>query len=309
MCLDPAGRIYRAVVVENFTLNNGVTIPPVGFGVFQTPPEETAATVAAALEVGYRHIDTAAGYFNEAGVGEGLRRSGIPRSEVFVATKIWPSDYGYERTLHGFTKAARKLQVDRIDLLMLHHPGPERFDDTIGSYRALEKLLADGSVRAIGVSNFLHHHMRTLLGAVSVVPAVNQIEVHPYFPQQGVVANNDGLGIRTVAWSPLGGITFYWGEKSKAPQQTLDDPLIREVAARHGRSPAQIMLRWNLQQGRAVIPKTVRRERMVENLAVFDFDLTAGELAAINDLDLGVRGGADPDDTGNRFEIMIPEAS
>ena len=295
-------------MVDIYELNDGTAMPRTGFGVFQTPPEETALSVQTALEVGYRHIDTAAGYFNESAVGDGLHRSGVPRSEVFVATKVWPSDYSYERTLHAFTKAAAKLQVDYIDLLMLHHPGPERFDDTLGSYKALEKLHSDGHVRAIGVSNFMPHHLQGLLDVAAVVPAVNQVEVHPYFQQRDVLALNAAHGIRTVAWSPLGGITFYWGEESKAPKRTMDDPVLRSVAARHEKSVAQVMLRWNLHQGRAVIPKTVRRERMIENLDVNDFDLSTDEINRINTLDLGVRGGADPDDTGNRFEIMIPEA-
>jgi len=170
--------------VPTLTLNNGVTLPALGLGVFQTPPDETRDAVTSALEAGYRHIDTAAAYGNERQVGEAITASGVDRSEVFVETKIWISDYGYESTLHGFEKSARKLGVDQIDLLILHQALPSEFDSTLEAYRALETLLADGKVCAIGVSNFMVDHLTALLGKASVVPAVNQIEVHPYFQQR-----------------------------------------------------------------------------------------------------------------------------
>lgn len=195
----------------NLTLNNGVAMPALGFGVFQTPPETTAASVAAALRVGYRLIDTAASYFNEREVGEGIRRSGVDPAEVFVETKIWISDYGYDETLHAFDKSAGKLGVERIDLLLLHQPLPTAFERTIGAYRALEKLLADGRVRAIGVSNFMPEVLDRLLERTDLVPAVNQVEVHPYFSQPDVQAANVAHGVLTQAWSPMGGITSYRG--------------------------------------------------------------------------------------------------
>ena len=286
-------------------LNNGVSMPALGFGVFQTPPEATIAAVETALATGYRHIDTAAAYLNEREVGEGLRRSGVDPAEVFVETKVWISDYGYEQTLHAFDKSRRKLGVDQIDLLLLHQPLTSAFDKTIAAYRALEKLLADGSVRAIGVSNFMPERLDALLAQVDVVPAVNQIELHPYFTQPDVQAADAAHGILDQAWSPIGGITFYRG----GGQGTLADPTIKAIATEHGKTPAQVMLRWHLQHGRSAIPKSVRAERIAENFDVFNFDLTAGQLAALDALDTGVRGGPDPDViTLDTFGMPIPEA-
>ena len=291
--------------MDTFTLNNGVLIPVIGFGVFQTPPEETVAAVQTALEAGYRHIDTAAAYGNEREVGEGIRRSGIARDEVFIETKIWISDFGYEETLHAFDKGAGKLGVDQIDLLILHQALPEAFDRTLGAYRALEKLLADGKVRAIGVSNFMRSHLDALMAEATVVPAVNQIEVHPYFTQADVQAADKELGTLTQAWSPIGGITSYRGNGSS----TFDDATILEIGERHGKTAAQVMLRWHLHEGRSVIPKSVKKERILENLDVFDFDLTAEELALIGGLDRGVRGGPEPEAvTLEAYGREIPEA-
>ncbi|TWH16076.1 diketogulonate reductase-like aldo/keto reductase [Rhodococcus rhodochrous J45] len=290
----------------NVTLNNGVEMPALGFGVFQTPPETTAASVAEALRVGYRLIDTAASYFNEREVGDGIRRSGVDRSEVFVETKLWISDYGYDEALHAFDKSAAKLGIEQIDLLLLHQPVPTQFDKTVEAYKALEKLLVDGKVRAIGVSNFMPEVLTNLLEQTSVVPAVNQVEVHPYFGQRDVQAANAEHGILTQAWSPMGGITSYRGDSSRS---TFDDPVIGEIAATHGRTPAQIMLRWHLQEGRSAIPKSVNPERIASNFDVFDFELTADELAAIDGLDTGVRGGPDPETvTPEAFGRDIPEA-
>src|SRR5437867_10822264 len=196
------------------TLNNGVTMPALGLGVFQSPPEETAAAVETALRDGYRLIDTAAAYGNERQVGDAVRASGLDRSEVFLETKIWISDYGYDETLHGFEKSARKLGVDQIDLLLLHQAVPSAFDRTLEAYRGLETLLADGKVRAIGGSNFMVEHLATLLDRCKVVPAVNQIEVHPYFALREVQKFAGAHGILTQAWSPIGGITFYRGRES-----------------------------------------------------------------------------------------------
>jgi diketogulonate reductase-like aldo/keto reductase len=292
---------------SSFTLNNGVQIPALGFGVFQSAPEETVTAVQTALEVGYRHIDTAAAYFNEREVGEAIRRSGLDRSEVFVETKVWISDYGYEQTLHAFDKSARKLGVEQLDLFILHQALPSEFDLTLEAYRALEKLLADGAVRAIGVSNFMPEHLTRLLAETSVVPAVNQIEVHPYFRQSELLAVDAEHGIRSQAWSPIGGITFY---RDGTHGSTLQDPTIGEIASAHGKTPAQVMLRWHLQQGRQVIPKSVTPSRIAENFDVFDFTLTDTEFAAIDALDTGVRGGPDPADiTSDSFGgIDIPEA-
>jgi 2,5-diketo-D-gluconate reductase A len=262
--------------------------------------------VQTALEVGYRHIDTAAAYGNEREVGEALRRSDVDRAEVFVETKIWISDYGYDETLHAFDKSAGKLGIEQIDLLILHQPLPSEFELTLDAYRALEQLLADGKVRAIGVSNFMPEHLTRLLAETSVVPAVNQIEVHPYFRQSELLAADAEHGILSQAWSPIGGITFY---RDGSHGSTLQDPVIGEIAAAHGRTSAQVMLRWHIQQGRQVIPKSVTPSRIRENFDVFGFDLTGEQLAAIDALDTGVRGGPEPADiTRANFGIQIPEA-
>ncbi|MGN8129693.1 aldo/keto reductase [Paenarthrobacter sp. 22069] len=290
------------------TLNNGITMPALGLGVFQSPPEETTAAVQTALEVGYRHIDTAAAYGNEREVGEGIRRSGLDRSDVFIETKVWVSDFGYDETLHAWDKAAGKLGVEQLDLLILHQPAPDRFAKTIAAYKALETLLKDGRVRAIGVSNFMPHHLQQLLAETDVVPAVNQIELHPYFQQAAVQTVDEDHGILTQAWSPIGGITFYpgWGENRK---NVMRDPAIAAVAQAHGKTPAQVMLRWHLQQGRSAIPKSTNPARIAENFDVFDFDLTAAELTAIDALDTGTRSGPDPDVARpERFAMVIPEA-
>jgi diketogulonate reductase-like aldo/keto reductase len=287
-------------------LNNGVEIPALGLGVFQSPPEETTSAVAAALDAGYRLIDTAAAYGNEREVGDAVRASGLDRSEVFLETKIWISDYGNDETLHGFEKSARKLGVEQIDLLLLHQPLPSAFDRTLEAYRALETLLADGKVRAIGVSNFMVDHLTRLLDRAQVVPAVNQIEVHPYFQQPEVQALNAQHGILTQAWSPIGGITFY---REGEHTSTLEDAVIVEIAQAHGKSPAQVMLRWHLQHGRGVIPKSTKPERIAENIDVFDFELTTDEMAAIDALDTGKRGGPEPEAiTLEAFGRDIPEA-
>ena len=290
---------------QTLGLNNGVEMPALGFGVFQIPPAETAGAVEVAIGVGYRLIDAAAAYMNEREVGEGIRRSGIERNRIFVGTKLWITDYGYDTALHAFGKSARKLGVDEIDLLLLHHALSSAFDRTLEAYRALETLLGDGKVRAIGVSNFMPEHLNRLLAEASVVPAVNQIEVHPYFQQTALQRLHAEHGILTQAWSPMGGITSYrGGEKS-----TFDDPTLLEIAARHGKSAAQVMLRWHLQQGRSAIPKSTKPARIVENFDVFDFELADEELAAIDALETGVRGGPDPDTiTLESHGTAIPEA-
>jgi len=292
--------------VPTLTLNNGVELPALGYGVFQTPPEETTDAVTEALRVGYRHIDTAAAYGNERGVGEAIRRSGLDRSEIFLETKVWISDYGHDATLHAFDKSAGKLGVDQIDLFILHQALPSRFDLTIEAYKALETLLDDGKVRAIGVSNFMPEHLDRLLAETSVVPAVNQVEVHPYFRQPDVLTADAAHGILTQAWSPIGGITFY---RDGEHTSTLKDPTIVGIGEAHGKSAAQVMLRWHLQQGRSAIPKSVTPHRIAENFDVLDFELSDDELSAIDTLDTGVRGGPEPTDiTLETFGREIPEA-
>ena len=253
----------------------------------------------------YRHIDTAAAYFNEREVGEGIRRAGIARKDVFIETKIWITDYGYDATLHAFEKSVGKLGVDQLDLLLLHQPLGSAFDRTLDAYRALEKLLADGKVRAIGVSNFMPNHLTRLLAETSIVPAVNQIEVHPYFQQTTLQRMHAEHRILTQAWSPMGGITSYGGgEKS-----TFDDPTLSPIAQQHGKSTAQVMLRWHRQEGRSAIPKSTKAERIAENFDVFDFEFSSEQIAAIDALDTGVRSGPEPDSiTLDNYGIKIPEA-
>jgi 2,5-diketo-D-gluconate reductase A len=292
---------------ETFTLNNGITMPALGFGVFQSPPEESAAAVLAALEAGYRHIDTAAAYQNEREVGEGFRRSGLDRSEVFLETKVWVTDYGFDQTLHAFEKSTSKLGVDQLDLLILHQPMPQHFDRTVAAYKALEQLLTAGKVRAIGVSNFMPHHLTELMSRTEIVPSVNQIEAHPYFAQPEVQRANAKHGILTQAWSPIGGITFY--QDGGGHKSILTDETIGAIAEKHGKTPAQVMLRWHLQQGRQVIPKSTKPKRIAENFTVFDFELTAEELYSIDQLDTNRRGGPDPDEIDpSGWGIEIPEA-
>ena len=286
----------------HFALNNGVTLPQIGFGVYQTPPEETMVAVQAALEVGYRHIDTAAAYGNEKGVGEALRRSGFDRSDVFVETKVWVTDYGYDQTLHAFEKASAKLGLEQIDLLILHQANPTEFDKTIASYKALETLLADGKLRAIGVSNFLPVRLERLLNETEVVPTVNQIEVHPYTQQRELQDFNRAHGILTQAWSPIGGLRTY--SNGDTP---LTNPTIVAIGEANGKSPAQAMLRWHIQEGRQVIPKSVKPARIAENFDVFDFELSGDELVAIDALEQGMTMVPDELDF-NAFVIDIPEA-
>ena len=279
--------------MSTLTLNNGVELPALGFGVFQTPPDETRDAVDGRPGAGYRHIDTAAAYGNERQVGEAVADSGVDRSEVFLETKIWISDYGYDETLHGFDKSARKLGVDQIDLLILHQALPSEFESTLQAYRALETLLADGKVRAIGVSNFMVDHLTALLDQASVVPAVNQIEVHPYFQQREVQDLGAEHGILTQAWSPIGGITFY---RDGQHTSTLQDPVIGGIAdgARQDARAGDAALAPAA--GPLGDPEVDQPARIAENLDVFDFDLTAEQLAAIDALDTGMRGGPEPED-------------
>ncbi len=290
----------------NLTLNNGVELPSIGFGVYQSAPEETAAAVAEALRVGYRHIDTAAAYGNEREVGQAIAASGVPRDEIFVETKVWISDYGFDETLHAFDKSARKLGLEQLDLLILHQPLPTDWEKTIGAYRALERLSADGKVRAIGVSNFMPDHLDRLLDATDIVPALNQVELHPYFQQKDVQEADARHGILDQAWSPIGGITFY---REGDGGSTLEDATIRAIADAHGKSPAQVMLRWHVQEGRSVIPKSVKPPRIAENFDIFSFELTPDEVAQIDALDKGVRRGPEPESlTLEAYGMPIPEA-
>ena len=268
--------------------------------------DDAIAGIRLAHDLGVRVFDTAAAYGNERDVGEGIRRSGIARDDIFIETKIWISDYGYDETLHGFEKAVAKLGLERLDLLLLHQPLPTNFDRTLAAYRALETLLDRDLVRAIGVSNFMPGHLERLLDAARIVPAVNQIEVHPYFQQVALQALNRRHGILTQAWSPIGGITFY---REGDARSTLEDPVILKIAGEHGKSAAQVMLRWHLQEGRSAIPKSVEPTRIAENFDIFDFSLSADQMAAIRALDTGRRSGPEPENiTLANYGMPIPEA-
>ena len=280
---------------DTIDLNNGVRLPRLGFGVFRSSPEETAAAVEAALAHGYRLIDTAAAYMNERQVGEAIARSGMARRDLFVQTKLWISDYGYESGLRAFGVSLRKLGLDTVDLYLLHQPMPNEWERTVQAYRAAETLLAEGRARAIGVSNFSARHLERLLARSTVVPAVNQIELHPFFVQRELRAVHARLGIVSQAWSPLGGVNVYMPKDPGAPKNPLTHPVVVALATKYGRTPAQIVLRWHIEHGISAIPKSVTPERIAENVDVFGFALTADDVAAIDALDTGVRGGPDPE--------------
>ncbi len=278
------------------TLNNGDKMPALGLGVFQSTSEQTAQAVEIAIADGYRLIDTAAAYQNERQVGEGIRRSGINRSEIFVQTKLWMTDYGYERALRGFDVSLRKLGLDYLDLYLLHWPLPSDFEATIESYRAAEKLLCEGRTRAIGVSNFSEKHLKNLMARRKVVPAVNQVELHPFFIQRELRAAHERLGIVTQSWSPIGGVHNRKRRADpNAPASPLEHPTIAKLAAKYGKTPAQVMLRWQIEHGLSVIPKSIRPERIAENINIFDFALSKEDIAAIDALDTGARTGSDPE--------------
>ena len=274
------------------TLNNGTKMPTLGLGVLDRPARElTASAVAAAIGVGYRLIDTAASYLNEREVGEGLKRSGIDRSEVFVTTKLWLSQYGYERALYGFDASLRRLGLEYVNLYLLHWPLPSDFEATIASYKAAERVLAEGRARAIGVSNFGPRHLRSLMEQTKIVPAINQVELHPFFIQSELRATHQKLGIVAQAWSPLGNSVRRTGTAG----DPLTHPSIVQIAAKHDKTPAQVVLRWHVQHGWSAIPKSFRTERIVENFHIFDFILGGSDMAAIDALDTGNRFGPDPE--------------
>ncbi|TRZ60973.1 aldo/keto reductase [Pseudomonas alloputida] len=277
--------------LSSFQLNNGVAMPAVGLGVFQSGPQETVGAVSSALQHGYRMIDTAAAYANEAQVGQGIRESGIARDEVFVITKLKPADYGYDSALRAFDSSEQALGLEVLDLYLLHWPMPKQFESTLASWQAAERLLAEGRVRAIGVCNFRESHLDALMARSEVVPALNQVELHPFLVQNELREAHRRLGIVTQAWSPLGGVNRYWN----SGEDPLSHPLICRLAEQYGKTPAQIILRWQLQRGASVIPKSVRPERIAENFALFDFSLDASDVSAIDALDQNRRGGPNPD--------------
>jgi diketogulonate reductase-like aldo/keto reductase len=270
--------------VPSIRLNNGVEIPQLGFGVFQVPPDEVIEPVTTAIRAGYRLLDTAAAYQNEEGVGKAIADAGVPREELFITTKLWNADQGYDNALRAFDASLQKLGIDQVDLYLIHWPLPKR-DRYVETWKALEKIYADGRARAIGVSNFTERHLNRLLDETDVVPAVNQVELHPRLPQEELRAFHARHGIATEAWSPIG-----------QGKGLLDDPVIGAIAERVGKSPAQVVLRWHVQLGNLVIPKSVTPSRIRENIDVFDFELSAADLGELTALGSGDRVGPDPEE-------------
>ena len=268
--------------VPSLPLADGATIPQLGFGVFQVPPPETAEVATRALDAGYRHIDTAAAYENEAGVGQAVRASGLDRNEVFITTKCFNDDQGYEEAKHALRNSLDQLEMTHVDLYLIHWPVPAH-DRYVETWKAFIDMQADGLARNIGVSNFQPPHLERLIDETGVTPAVNQVELHPRLQQPGLRREHADRGILTEAWSPL------------AQGEVLDDPVIVEIAEAHGKTPGQVVIRWHLQLGNVVIPKSVTPERIDENFDVFGFELSGDEMAQIEELDAGERTGPDPD--------------
>ena len=268
--------------VPQLPLRGEVEIPQLGFGVFQVPPKETADIATRALLAGYRHIDTAAAYRNEAGVGQAIHAAGLERGEVFITTKCFNDDHGYEQAKRACRASLDRLESEYVDLYLIHWPVPAH-DRYVETWKAFIELQSEGLVRAVGVSNFQPAHLHRLVEETGVTPAVNQIELHPRFGQVGLRREHEDLGIVTEAWSPL------------AQGQVLDDPAITQIAEAHGKTPGQVVIRWHLQIGNVVIPKSATPERIAENFDVFDFELSDEEMAEIDALDAGERIGPDPD--------------
>jgi 2,5-diketo-D-gluconate reductase A len=269
--------------IPTVALRDGVEIPQLGFGVFQVPPEETQEAVEAALATGYRHIDTAAAYRNERGVGEAIASAGLARDEVFITTKLWNSEQGFDSTLAAFDKSLKRLGTDHVDLYLIHWPMPTE-DRYLDTWRAFEQIHAEGRARSIGVSNFRVEDLERLRAEAEELPTVNQIELHPSLQQAELRAWHAEHDVATESWSPL------------AQGALLDDDTIVTIAAHHEKTPAQAILRWHLQLGNVVIPKSVTPERIRENIEIFDFELSEDDMAAIARLDAGRRTGPDPTD-------------
>lgn len=268
--------------MQSITLNNGVEMPQLGLGVWRVSDDDAQAAVATALNAGYRSIDTAKLYANEAGVGRAVHDSGIPREELFITTKLWNSDQGYDQARRAFDASLERLGMHYVDLYLIHWPMPA-VNKYVDTWKALEKIYAEGRARAIGVSNFTIETLDRLLAETDVRPAINQIELHPYLSQTKLRTANAASGIATEAWSPLG-----------QGKGLLDDPVVTELAGKHQRTPAQVVLRWHLQLGNVVIPKSVTPSRIAENIDVFDFSLDPGDMERIAALDQGRRLGPDP---------------
>jgi 2,5-diketo-D-gluconate reductase A len=269
------------------TMNDGMRIPQLGLGVYKTTDEESADAVEFALTHGYRHVDTASMYLNEAGVGDGVRRSGLDREEVFVTTKVWFTENGYDSTLRSFGESLDRLGMDYVDLYLIHWPAPAN-DLYVPTWKALLTLREEGRARSVGVANFHPKHVSRLIDETGEAPAVNQVELHPWLPQSALRAFDAELGILTQAWSPLA--------RGNVLDPAKGGTELAALAAKHGRSPAQIVLRWHVQSGNSVIPKSITPSRIVENIDVFDFELDSDDLAVIASLESGERTGVDPDE-------------
>ncbi|WP_029114947.1 aldo/keto reductase [Mycobacterium sp. URHB0044] len=269
------------MATPSVTLNDGNSIPAIGLGVWQTPADDTERAVGAALTAGYRHVDTAAAYGNEAEVGRAVAASGVPREDVFLVTKLWNSEQGYDKTLKAFDASISKLGVDYLDLYLIHWPVPEA-NAYVDTFKAFANLRDQGGIRSIGVSNFEPEHLNILIDATGIVPAVNQIELHPLLPQRELREVHASLGIATEAWSPLG------------QGSLLEHPTVTKLAEAHGKTPAQVLIRWHIQLGNIVIPKSVNPDRIVSNFDVFDFELSEQDMTSVASLEDGTRLGPDP---------------
>ncbi|HEV2543048.1 MAG TPA: aldo/keto reductase [Methylobacterium sp.] len=276
-------------------LNNGVEIPALGLGVYLSPPEQTAPAVQVALASGYRLIDTAAVYGNEQQVGEGIARGEVARTDLFVTTKLWIADFGYDEALRAFDVSMGKLGLEYLDLYLLHWPAPKDFEKTVAAYKAAERLLAEGRVRAIGVCNFNPNHLDDLAARTEVTPALNQVELHPMFDQRAVREANAKRGIVNQSWSPIGGTFLNHPKDPNAVVRLLDHPAIVGLAKAHGKTPAQVVLRWHVQHGLSAIPKSVQPDRIAANIDIFDFELSDAEMATLDGLGSSGRGGPDPE--------------
>ena len=276
------------------TLNCGVQMPALGFGVFLIDAARTAEAVNTALRSGYRLIDTAAVYDNEAEVAEGIRRSNMPRSELFITTKLWVGDHGRDRTLRAFERSLSRLKTTYVDMYMIHWPDPAEWKKTVESWKALIELMKEGRIRCAGVCNHNEENLEMLYQHSGVVPAVNQVELHPFFQQRSLRAFHRQKGIVTQAWSPLGGVRGYVGKAREVVRDVHSHPVLKGIGEKYGKSPAQVVLRWHMQEGVAANPKSMHPERIRANLQVFDFELSEEDMTAMRGLDTGVRGGDDP---------------
>ncbi len=275
-------------------LNNGIEMPVLGVGCFNLPTIQAADIIHFALTNGYRLVDTAANYGNEKEVGEGIARSGVPRSELFITTKLWIENFGYDEALRAFDVSLKKLGLDYLDLYLLHWPVPTDFDKTIAAYKALERLYAEKRIRAIGVSNFNPDHLQTLAERTEIVPVLNQIELHPFFAQQAAREANESRRIKTESWSPIGGGFINLPKDPTNIVRLLENRTIVELGQKYRKMPAQIVLRWHIQHGFIAIPKTQHYERLLANIDIFSFELSNEEVAAIDGLNRDLRAGPDP---------------